>query len=81
MPSHSGTVLVVDDDAAVRNSLKFALELEGLTVRAFAGAADLLAATDLDLGAVWWSTTTCRLWTGWTWSSCCVGARSSSRPS
>ena len=42
MPS-MGTVLVVDDDAAVRSSLKFALEVEGLTVRLYDGAASLLA--------------------------------------
>jgi FixJ family two-component response regulator len=36
-------VLVVDDDAAVRTSIKFALELEGFEVRAFSGAQALLA--------------------------------------
>jgi FixJ family two-component response regulator len=35
-------VCVVDDDAAVRNALKFALEVEGLDVRVFDGAASLL---------------------------------------
>ena len=35
-------VLVVDDDLAVRESLKFALELEGLTVHACAGGDELL---------------------------------------
>jgi two-component system, LuxR family, response regulator FixJ len=43
MPMNSGSVIVVDDDAAVRNSLKFALELEGLTVRAYEDADALLA--------------------------------------
>jgi FixJ family two-component response regulator len=43
MPTMPGQVLVVDDDAAVRNSLKFALELEGLTVRAYADGDALLA--------------------------------------
>ena len=38
-------VIVVDDDPAVRNSLKFALELEGFEVRAYAGGADLLRDT------------------------------------
>ena len=37
-----GTVLVVDDDAAVRNALKFALEAEGFEVRVFATAEALL---------------------------------------
>jgi two-component system, LuxR family, response regulator FixJ len=36
------TVVIVDDDPAVRNSLKFCLEVEGFYVRAYANAADLL---------------------------------------
>lgn len=43
MPHLSGLVIVVEDDAAVRNSLKFALEMEGLTVRTFKSGPDLLA--------------------------------------
>jgi FixJ family two-component response regulator len=39
-------ILVVDDDQAVRQSLKFALELESLDVRVFARAADLMAHAD-----------------------------------
>lgn len=35
-------VLVVDDDRAVRESLKFALELEGLDVQTLASGDDLL---------------------------------------
>jgi FixJ family two-component response regulator len=38
-----GQIIVVDDDAAVRNSLKFALELEGLTVRTYEDGDALLA--------------------------------------
>lgn len=38
-----GKVIVVDDDAAVRNSLKFALELEGFDVRVYEGGAAMLA--------------------------------------
>ena len=38
-----GPVIVVDDDAAVRASLKFALELEGMHVRVYEGGAALLA--------------------------------------
>ena len=38
---------IVDDDPAVRNSLKFSLELEGFAVGTFAGAAELLRAPDL----------------------------------
>ncbi len=47
MSQLTGPVIVVDDDDAVRNSLKFALELEGLTVRLFKDGAELLAAQDL----------------------------------
>jgi two-component system response regulator FixJ len=35
-------VIVVDDDMAVRNSLKFSLEIEGFAVRAYAGGSELL---------------------------------------
>ncbi|MFG1399130.1 response regulator transcription factor [Roseixanthobacter pseudopolyaromaticivorans] len=37
-------VLLVDDDPAIRSSLKFALELEGFDVRTFAGPEEILAA-------------------------------------
>ncbi len=47
MPGMSGTVLVVDDDAAVRSALKFLLEVEGLDVRLYEGPAALLAETSL----------------------------------
>ena len=47
MSQLTGPVIVVDDDDAVRNSLKFALELEGLSVRLFKDGAELLAASDL----------------------------------
>lgn len=47
MSTNPGSVIVVDDDAAVRNSLKFALEIEGMSVRAYQGSAELLAETDL----------------------------------
>ena len=43
MSQLTGPVIVVDDDDAVRNSLKFALELEGLSVRLFKDGAALLA--------------------------------------
>jgi len=35
-------ILVVDDDVAVRSSLKFTLEVEGFEVRAYSNAGDLL---------------------------------------
>lgn len=35
-------VCIVEDDAAVRNALKFALEIEGLSVRAYDGPVSLL---------------------------------------
>ena len=40
-------VCVVDDDAAVRNALKFFLEVEGLAVRTYDGAARLLDDSEL----------------------------------
>jgi two-component system, LuxR family, response regulator FixJ len=40
-------VAVIDDDAAVCNSLKFALELEGFTVRTYASGAELFGAGDI----------------------------------
>jgi two-component system response regulator FixJ len=36
------TILVIDDDPAVRNSLKFSLEIDGFPVRAYSNAAELL---------------------------------------
>ena len=47
MAEHPEPVLLVDDDPAVRSSLKFALELEGLVVRAYATGDELLADPDL----------------------------------
>jgi two-component system, LuxR family, response regulator FixJ len=40
-------ILIVDDDLAVRESLKFALELEGLTVRVCGSGEELLNHPDL----------------------------------
>jgi two-component system response regulator FixJ len=40
-------IAVVDDDAAVCSSLKFALELEGFRVRTFTGGMELLRAPEL----------------------------------
>jgi FixJ family two-component response regulator len=40
-------VLVIDDDLAVRNSLKFALEIEGFSVRLYPTAAELLDEKDM----------------------------------
>jgi two-component system response regulator FixJ len=40
------TVVIIDDDPAVRNSLKFALEVEGFAVRAYPSGADLLRETE-----------------------------------
>ena len=42
-----GPVIVVDDDAAVRQSLKFALELEGMNVRLYESGDELLADPEL----------------------------------
>jgi FixJ family two-component response regulator len=43
----SPVVLVVDDDPAVRNSLKFSLQVEGFVVRAYASGTDLLSDPEL----------------------------------
>ena len=40
-------VIVVDDDSAVRNSLKFSLEIEGFVVLAYASGTELLSGLDL----------------------------------
>ena len=40
-------ILLVDDDAAVRNALKFSLEMEGFSVRLYPTPEDLLAEKDL----------------------------------
>jgi two-component system, LuxR family, response regulator FixJ len=40
-------VIVIGGDLAVRHALKFWLEIEGLTVRSYATAAELLAAGEL----------------------------------
>ena len=42
-----GTVLVVDDDAAVRSALKFVLEVEGFDVRLYDGPDAFLADVSL----------------------------------
>src|SRR5258708_8156951 len=47
MPGKSDVVLVVDDDAAVRSALKFALEVEGLQVRDYSGPVVLLAEANM----------------------------------
>jgi two-component system response regulator FixJ len=47
MSTPSGLVIVIDDDLAVRNSLRFSLELEGLTVRSHSSGSDALADPDL----------------------------------
>jgi two-component system response regulator FixJ len=43
MANNPAPVLLVDDDAAVREALKFALEVEGLPVRTYDSGAALLA--------------------------------------
>lgn len=47
MAQSARTIAVVDDDAAVRHALKFALESEGLMVRLYDGAQALLADPEL----------------------------------
>ena len=43
MSGRSDVVCIVEDDAAVRNALKFALEVEGLSVRTYDGSVAFLA--------------------------------------
>ena len=47
MANSNTLIFVVDDDAAVRNSLKFSLEIDGFAVRTYANANELLRAGDL----------------------------------
>jgi len=46
-PDAKPVVLVIDDDPAMRSSLKFSLEIEGFAVRLYADAYDLLNETQL----------------------------------
>jgi two-component system, LuxR family, response regulator FixJ len=43
----SRTVLIVDDDPAVRSSLQFRLEIEGFVVRTYSSGSDLLNDQDV----------------------------------
>ena len=43
-------ILIVDEDEAVRDSLRFSLSIEGFAVRVFASGGQLLAETSLPLG-------------------------------
>lgn len=47
MPQNPPIVCVVEDDAAVRNALKFSLEVENLAVRIYDRAASLLSDPEL----------------------------------
>ena len=46
LPTPCPVVIVVDDDSAVRNSLKFSLKVEGFAVRAYGCPGDLLDSLD-----------------------------------
>jgi two-component system response regulator FixJ len=47
LPGRGAVVFIVEDDPAVRGSLKFSLQIEGFKVCDFASAAGLLNASDL----------------------------------
>ena len=47
IPAANRLVLVVDDDSAVRNSLKFSLEVEGFAVRDYSSANELLRESEI----------------------------------
>ena len=46
-PNPDPVVIVIDDDLAVRNSLRFSLQIEGFSVRAYASGAELLDGAEL----------------------------------
>jgi FixJ family two-component response regulator len=48
MSSPRSVVIVVDDDPAVRNALKFSFELEGFSVRTYGDALEFLESRDLE---------------------------------
>jgi two-component system, LuxR family, response regulator FixJ len=48
MANGRALIIIVDDDQAVRDSLQFALRLEGLCVHTHSGVASLLADPDLN---------------------------------
>ena len=47
LPVEAPLIVVVDDDPAVCNSLKFSLELEGFAVRAYRSGSEFLASDSL----------------------------------
>jgi FixJ family two-component response regulator len=47
LSDHPPSVLIVDDDPAIRDALRFALSLEGFDVHAYRSGAELLADHDL----------------------------------
>jgi two-component system response regulator FixJ len=47
MANSNALIFVIDDDAAVRSSLKFSLEIDGFAVRTYASAEELLRERDL----------------------------------
>jgi two-component system response regulator FixJ len=51
MPNRKNVIIVVDDDKAVRDALKFSLQLDGMDVHVCDGADSLLKYPDLDAAA------------------------------
>jgi two-component system, LuxR family, response regulator FixJ len=47
VPVPASVVIIVDDDPAVRNSLKFSLEIEGFAVRLYESGSELLSERDI----------------------------------
>jgi FixJ family two-component response regulator len=47
MANSNALIFVVDDDAAVRSSLEFSLEIDGFAVRTYASAEEVLRESDL----------------------------------
>ena len=63
-------ILVVDDDEAVRDSVRNMMESEGFEVRAFSNGHDLL--NEASLPAVGCMVVDCPHWMDWNWSVRCA---------
>ena len=72
MTGPTGLVAVVDDDDAVRDSLRFLLEIAGYSVASYGSAAQFLHEAPIgDLSASWW-TSTCPSRRGCSWLPACA---------
>ena len=65
-------VAVVDDDDAVRDSLRFLLEIVGHSVVTYSSAAQFLLEAPVDQPRAWWSTSTCPTRQDCNWCPVCA---------